>query len=80
MRKISFLVIKQSLDISNDDLITGKKAKVSGYYQYDGPIEGKNVRCAPTPEEQVIPLDQGDTAPPVKSCGDSAKWKFLRRK
>jgi len=65
--------------MSTNDLKTGEKAKASGYYKYDGPISGK-PSCSPTPEEQIIPLEKGETAPPVKSCADSAKWKFLRSK
>lgn len=65
--------------MSNFDLITGEKARVSGYYAYDGPAKG-TVSCIPTKEEQVIPLEKNETAPPVKSCELGAKWRFLRSK
>ncbi len=63
--------------MTRKELITGEKAEVTGLYKYNGPVNNK-PSCSPTPEEQIIPLDVGDTAPPVKSCGDSAKWKLVK--
>ena len=63
--------------MAKKELITGEKAEISGLYVYNGPIS-KKPSCSPTQEERIIPLDAGDTAPPVKSCGDSAKWKLVK--
>ena len=60
-------------------LKTGEKATVSGFYAYQRPEDGK-IGCNPTPEEQVIPLEKGETAPPVKSCGVSATWRLVKKK
>lgn len=65
--------------MSDKNLKTGEKADTAGFYSYDGPADGKIV-CNPTPEEKVIPLDKGDTAPPVKSCPAGAKWKLVKRR
>lgn len=63
--------------MTEDELKTGEKARISGYYAYNGAVD-KKISCIPTPEERIIPLDKGDTAPPVKSCGSAANWKLLR--
>ena len=65
--------------MENYDLITGEKARISGFYQYNGHPQGE-PSCTPTSEERVIPLDRNETAPPVKSCAAAAKWRFLRSK
>lgn len=65
--------------MAENDLVTGEKARISGYYKYSGSPTGK-IGCSPTPEEQIIPLEKGETAPPVKSCQEPAKWKFARSK
>ncbi|MGH2612266.1 MAG: YjzC family protein [Rhabdochlamydiaceae bacterium] len=57
---------------------TGEKARVSGFYGYNGPTNASEIGCNPTPNERVIPLKSGETAPPVKSCPAGANWKFLR--
>jgi len=58
-------------------LKTGEKAEVSGLYAHIGSPDGKSA-CSPTKEEQIIPLDKGDTAPPVKSCQEPALWKLVK--
>lgn len=57
---------------------TGEKVPTSGIYSYQGPVEGQ-TSCIPTREEREIPLSQGETFPPVKSCRTGAKWRLERR-
>ena len=59
-------------------LKTGERASVSGFYAYNGPVDRK-IACSPTPEECEIPLESGERAPPVKSCGTAANWRFVRK-
>ncbi len=54
---------------------TGEKVSVSGIYSYKGPTD-KKTSCAPTQEEQRIPLSKGETFPPIKSCKRGAKWEL----
>lgn len=56
---------------------TGEKAPESAMYAYDGPASTDRISCLPTPEERVIPLDRGETFPPVKSCGSAAYWRKI---
>lgn len=56
---------------------TGEKADISGLYVHMGNPNGK-TSCSPTSEERIIPLEKGDTAPPVKSCAEPAIWKLVK--
>ena len=58
-------------------LKTGETAEVSGLYAHAGNPDGK-TSCTPTKEEQIIPLEKGETAPPVKSCAEPAMWKLVK--
>lgn len=55
---------------------TGQIAPITGTYQWVGHTEG--VSCTVTHEEYTIPLEQGETFPPTRSCEQGAYWKFLR--
>lgn len=58
---------------------TGETAEISGDYAHMGNPNG-TTSCSPTTEEKIIPLDKGDTAPPVKSCEEPALWKLVKRR
>ena len=58
-------------------LKTGETAEVSGIYTHIGSPDGK-TSCSPTAEEKNIPLEKGETAPPVKSCAEPALWKLVK--
>jgi len=72
-----FLQMNYSNFMSEFDITTGEKAKVSGNYRYNGSPD-RSVNCTPTLEECIIPLEKGETAPPVKSCNSSANWKLVK--
>ena len=55
---------------------TGDKCDTSGRYQFDGYTDGTSTPT-PTANEQIIPLDVGDTFPPVRSSNKAAWWKYL---
>ena len=57
---------------------TGEKADVTGNYAHIGNPNGTTA-CSPTPEEKIIPLERGETAPPVKSCAEPALWKLVKQ-
>lgn len=56
---------------------TGETAEVSGLYNHIGNPDGK-TSCSPTAEEKIIPLEEGDKAPPVKSCKEPALWELVK--
>ena len=56
---------------------TGEIADVSGLYAHIGNPDGK-TSCSPTAEEKIISLEEGDKAPPVKSCKEPALWELVK--
>ncbi len=56
---------------------TGDTAPYKGTYEFDGFVDPK-VNCKPTSEERRIPLDKGETFPPIRSCNAAAWWRFVR--
>jgi hypothetical protein len=55
---------------------TGEKAPLKGIYSWVRNID--KPYCNPTANEKEIPLDQGDVAPPVRSCESAAVWQWAR--
>lgn len=55
---------------------TGQKCTAKGNYQFDGYTDGTSYP-APTANERVIPMDVGDTFPPINSSDKGAWWKFI---
>lgn len=55
---------------------TGEKCTKAGKYEFDGYTDGTNLP-SPTANERIIPMDYGDTFPPVKSTDKGAWWRFL---
>jgi hypothetical protein len=55
---------------------TGEKAPLKGIYSWVRNID--KPYCTPTANEKEIPLDQGDVAPPVRSCESAAVWQWAR--
>lgn len=55
---------------------TGDKCPIKGRYQFDGYTDGTSYP-APTAEEKVIPLDAGETFPPIRSTNKGAWWKYI---
>lgn len=53
---------------------TGDKCPRTGKYTFDGYVDGTSSP-APTAEERVIPLDAGETFPPVRSVNKAAYWR-----
>lgn len=60
-----------------DRFKTGQTCTTSGSYVFDGYIDG-TTWPSPTPEERVIPLNRGDTFPPIRSTSKGAYWKLQR--
>ena len=58
---------------------TGEICAVAGDYEFDGYTDGTSSP-SPTEDEKIIPMDVGDTFPPVKSSGKAAWWKLIRRR
>ena len=56
---------------------TGETCEIAGKYQFDGYVDGTTYP-SPTAEERVIPMDRGDTFPPVKSSAKAAWWVLIR--
>lgn len=55
---------------------TGDTAPNTGRYQFVRYTDGSTTPT-PTAEERVIPLQRGETFPPVRSCNKSAWWQFI---
>jgi hypothetical protein len=55
---------------------TGDKCTTKGRYQFDGYTDGTNYP-SPTTEEKIIPLDVGDTFPPIRSTNKGAYWRYI---
>jgi hypothetical protein len=53
---------------------TGETCQTSGKYKFDGYVDGSRTP-APTVNEQTIPLERGETFPPIKSSGKACYWK-----
>lgn len=56
---------------------TGDKCSATGSYVFEKYTDGTTTP-APTQNERVIPLKQGETFPPIKSCNKGAWWKLQR--
>ena len=56
---------------------TGEKCQKSGYYRFVRHTDF-SVGCHPTYEEGEIPLEAGETFPPIKSCKKGAYWEYAR--
>ena len=54
---------------------TGDKAPNKAWYNWDGYTDGSTTP-SPTHEELKIPLETGETFPPVRSCNKGAYWTF----
>lgn len=53
---------------------TGERAPVTGRYEFEKYTDGTKTP-APTAEERIIPLDRGDTFPPISSADKACWWK-----
>lgn len=51
---------------------TGQRCPATGIYVFDGYVRFR--QHTPTAEEQRIPLDRGDTFPPIRSRPPAAAW------
>ncbi len=56
---------------------TGEKCETKGIYTFVRYVDNPQTP-APTLEERDIPLDKGDTFPPIKSQKRAAWWKLTR--
>lgn len=56
---------------------TGEKAQLSGVYKWIRHLTPS--RCQPTANERLIPLSQGETFPPCKSCQTGCEWELERK-
>lgn len=54
---------------------TGDKAPLKAWYSWDGYTDGTSTP-APTAEERKIPLETGETFPPIRSCNKGAFWLY----
>lgn len=55
---------------------TGQNCDVKGRYAFDGYVDG-STSPAPTADERVIPMDRGDTFPPIKSAQKACWWRLI---
>jgi hypothetical protein len=55
---------------------TGDTSPIKASYDWDGYTDGTNSP-QPTANEKKIPMDRGDTFPPVRSCNKGAFWKTV---
>ncbi len=58
-----------------DKFKTSQTCETSGTYDWDGYVDGTQTP-APTYEEKRIPLESGETFPPIRSCDKSCWWKL----
>jgi hypothetical protein len=58
---------------------TGDISPANAYYEWDGYTDGTRLPL-PTAEEQKIPLDNGETFPPIRSCNKGAFWRMTSYK
>ena len=56
---------------------TGEKATRAGWYEFEEYVRGGRTP-APTADERTLPLDFGDTVPPVKSSDKAAWYVWVR--
>ena len=56
---------------------TGEKCETKGTYTFVRYVDNQQAP-APTRDEQNIPLDKGDTFPPIKSQNKAAWWMLTR--
>jgi len=54
---------------------TGEKCVTKGNYAFVRYVDNAQVP-APTIDERIIPLDKGDTFPPIKSQNKAAWWRL----
>lgn len=54
---------------------TGETCVISGYYDWDGYLDGTRTPL-PTSNERTIPMQPGKTFPPVHSSNKGAWWKI----
>jgi hypothetical protein len=54
---------------------TGQEAPVSGRYDFVRHTRSDSS-CHPTAGEQSIPLSQGETFPPCRSCSTGVVWRL----
>jgi len=55
---------------------TGETSPTNGKFQWDEYTDGSRTP-APTAEEKVIPLDKGETFPPIRSCNKGCYWVLI---
>lgn len=55
---------------------TGQICPTKGKYQFDCYTDGSTYP-SPTAEEKVIPMDIGDTFPPINSANKGAWWMYI---
>ena len=56
---------------------TGEKCETRGIYAFVRYVDNQQAP-APTRDEREIPLDKGDTFPPIKSQNKAAWWRLTR--
>jgi hypothetical protein len=55
---------------------TGDKAPRTGRYEFVRYTDGTTTP-SPTANERVIPMQAGNTLPPINSCDKGAWWRYL---
>jgi hypothetical protein len=56
---------------------TGEKCETQGIYTFARYVDSPQTPL-PTSNERDIPLDKGDTFPPIKSQNKAAWWRLSR--
>lgn len=55
---------------------TGETSPYTARFRFDGYLDG-TWSPAPTPEEKEIPMDKGDTFPPIRSTAKGCWWRKI---
>lgn len=55
---------------------TGDKALSTGRYTFVRYVDG-SATPAPTQNERIIPLQRGETFPPIRSSSKAAWWQYI---
>ncbi|MCB8991834.1 MAG: YjzC family protein [Ardenticatenaceae bacterium] len=55
---------------------TGDKVTITGRYEFVQYTDGTTTPT-PTVEERIVPLEYGETFPPIRSANKGAWWRLI---
>lgn len=65
------------MSTESDRFRTGQTSPYTSRFRFDGYLDGTSTP-APSAEERVIPMDKGDTFPPIRSTNKGCWWMRIR--